>query len=397
MPTQQTHNTLPTFTTNVEASLAQIKRGGMVIMVDEADRENEGDLVLAAEFASAEHVNFMAKEARGLICLTLDQELIDKLKLPMMADSGKTAPHQGTAFTMSIEARTGVTTGISAQDRARTIQVAIADRACPDDIVIPGHIFPLRAKEGGVLERAGHTEGSVDLAKLAGFKGAGVICEIMNDDGTMARLPDLEVFSKKHNIPIIAISDMIKYRLHREQLVTEIGRGSVTTPYGDFESVLFRNQLTGQNSFALIKGDRFDDHVVEVRVHSQRPLADVFATSTSAGGFRLDYGLRLLHESERAVFLYLSAHESADRLMEEDFKVLLGSSQPHSSARSPQSQAKMDERMLGTGAQILRHLGVRRMRIHTTSKNRHFVGLSGYGLEIVATAVVNPDHDGLAD
>ena len=213
----------------VQAAIKAIQNKGMVIMVDDEDRENEGDLVLAAELCTAEHVNFMAKEARGLICLTLETGLVDRLELPMMGDSSKKLPSQGTAFTVSIEARDGVTTGISAADRAKTIQVAIADETKPEDIVVPGHIFPLKARAGGVLERAGHTEGSVDLARMAGFKGAGVICEIMNDDGSMARMPDLEVFAEKHAIPIVAIADLIHYRLLNDSFVKLVEEKIIAT------------------------------------------------------------------------------------------------------------------------------------------------------------------------
>ena len=208
----------------IQEAIDAIKNGGMVIMVDDEDRENEGDLVLAADAVTPEHINFMAKYARGLICLTLEPDLVDRLKLPMMEDSTKRLPSQGTAFTVSIEARDGVTTGISAADRAHTVKVAVDPNAKPEDIVVPGHIFPLKARPGGVLERAGHTEGSVDLAKLAGFTGGGVICEIMNDDGSMARMPDLETFAKEHNIPIVAIADLIQYRLLKESMVEEVKR-----------------------------------------------------------------------------------------------------------------------------------------------------------------------------
>lgn len=374
------------YKTNVEGAIAAIKAGRMIIMVDEADRENEGDLVMAAEFVSAEHINFMAKEARGLICLTLEPKLLDRLKLPMMADSTKTSPQQGTAFTVSIEAKSGVTTGISAADRAHTVRVAVHDNASPEDIVVPGHIFPLRAREGGILVRAGHTEGSVDIAKLAGLKGAGVICEIMNDDGTMARMPDLEAFAIKHDIPIVAISDLIKYRLHREPLVQELRRSTVQTSEGTFDATLFHNRITNQNYVALTKGDNFSENVVDVRVHSQRPLIDVFGMADSETGFRLHYGLRLLKQSERGVFLYLPS-ENPEDLIAEDFNLLNTDGEHHAPASQP--PLKMDERMLGTGAQILRHLGVRQMRIHTTS-NRNFVGLDGYGLEIIESHLMMP-------
>ena len=361
----------------VSRAIEQIKQGKMVIMVDEEDRENEGDLVFAAEFASQELVNFMAKEARGLICLTLAESFVDRLKLPMMGDLGRAPGVQSTAFTVSIEARQGVTTGISAADRAHTIRVAIDEQSGPQDIVVPGHIFPLRAKPGGVLERAGHTEGSVDIARMAGLKGAAVICEIMNDDGSMARLPDLQEFSKKHDIPIIAIDDLIKVRLQQEAMIEKIRETMVETQFGSFRGVLFRNKLTGQDHLALVKGQPFHDSLVEVRVHHQRPLADVFASPEYPAGQRLCYGLRMLKEAEHGVLLYLCA-DDPNALLAEDL-AWLEQKQP---ASLSVPRVKMDDKMLGMGAQILRSLGVRRMRIHTTSK-RKFTAISAYGLEIV--------------
>ena len=372
---------------NVESVLAAIeaiRAGRMVIMIDDEDRENEGDLVFAAEHSTPQLINFMAKEARGLICLTLETEIVDRLKLPMMGDSTKRAPDQGTAFTVSIEARDGVTTGISAADRSHTIQVAIASDSVPEDIVVPGHIFPLKAKKGGVLARAGHTEGSVDIAKLAGCRGAGVICEIMNDDGTMARMPDLEAFSKKHGIPIVAIADLIKHRLHKEPIIREISRRQVETSQGVFEGVVFQNLITEQTHLTLVKGRGFADQMVDVRVHNGRPLADVFG-SKSGAGFRLDYGLKLLKEKESAVFIYLNEEDEDRSSIAEDMEWLVPGGPKPSSPLGQQSP--MDDRMLGTGAQILRALGVEKMRIHTTSQ-RNFVGLKGYGLEVAETKIM---------
>lgn len=364
----------------VEHAINAIKSGKMVIMVDEEDRENEGDLVFAAEYVTPELINFMAKEARGLICLTMAPEYVDRLKLPMMGDTTKTSPSQSTAFTVSIEARDGVTTGISAADRSHTIKVAIAEGATPDDIVVPGHIFPLKARAGGVLDRAGHTEGSVDLAKLAGLKGAGVICEIMNDDGTMARMPDLEVFAEKHDIPIIAISDMIQYRLLQEPIVKAVKESKVKTAYGEFTSVLFENIVSKERHLALTKGGPFHaDQIVDVRVHNHRPFIDVFACPESKAGFRLDYGLNLLKNSQNAAFIYL-VNEGQSAFFESDLDLL------NPDFNQPEKKEKplpgVDDKMLGTGAQILRSLGISKMRIHSTF-DRNLVGLSGYGLEVV--------------
>lgn len=367
----------------IHKAIETIKAGGMVIMVDDEDRENEGDLVAAAECITSEQINFLAKEARGLICLTLDPEYVDRLKLPMMGDSTKSLPSQGTAFTVSIEAREGVTTGISAADRAHTVQVAIRDDASPEDIVVPGHIFPLRARAGGVLERAGHTEGSVDLSKLAGLKGAAVICEIMNDDGTMARMPDLETFSAKHQIPIVAIADLIHYRLLKDSMVEEVFRGPIKSKNGVFEAVLFRNLVDHSEHLALVKGDsrEFEDQVIDVRVHSQRPLTDVLG-HLKGSGFRLAYALELLEKVDRGVFLYLTRQRSS---LVEELVAMSADLEEQSPKNAPQSVHRgMDVRLHGMGAQILRALGVKRMRIHTTSPVS-LKGLSGFGLEIVDT------------
>lgn len=356
-----------------------VKNGGMVIMVDDEDRENEGDLVFPAEHTTPEKINFMVKEARGLVCLTLEPEITDRLNLPMMADSTKNEPDQETAFTVSIEAKHGVTTGISAEDRSHTINVAINDNATPKDIVVPGHIFPLKARKGGTLRRAGHTEGSVDLAKLAGLKGAGVICEIMNDDGTMARMPDLETFSKKHNIPIVAIADIITYRLMRESLVEEVGREKIRTHYGVFESVLFRNVVDGTEHVAITNSSDFSDDIVDVRVHLQNSLVDVLGNPECGGGYKMHYGLKLLADSKKAVLVYL-ANSGSEFSIEEQLKML----SVDSGSKPVVSPLSGDDRTLGTGAQIVKALGVERMRVHTSTPEV-IKGLSGYGLSVVET------------
>ena len=371
----------------VKVAIEAIKNGEMVIMVDDEDRENEGDLVLAADFATPEKINFLAKEARGLICLTMAPELIDRLKLPMMEDASKTIPTHGTAFTVSIEARTGVTTGISAADRCRTIQVAIDDATQPNDIVVPGHIFPLKARSGGVLERAGHTEGSVDLARMSGCKKAGVICEIMNDDGTMARMGDLEIFSKKHKIPMVAIADLITYRLAQESLVEMVTEKPIQTSHGIFQAKLFRSVLDKTHHLVLTKGEDFENNIVDVRVHSQRQLVDVFGDSKKSGRFRVEYGLKMLAENDRAALLYLTRPQSADSLMSE-IEVLFNDSCPPQQTNEHQQPFKMDARLHGTGAQILRSVGIHSMRVHTTSP-RTLKGLSGFGLEIIDSKLIS--------
>ncbi|MEI6832533.1 MAG: 3,4-dihydroxy-2-butanone-4-phosphate synthase [bacterium] len=357
-------------------AIETIRKGGMVIMVDDEQRENEGDIVFAAEHATAEKINFMAKEARGLICLPMAPEFIKRLKLPLMDDVSKNAGGHTTAFTVSIEARHGVTTGISAADRAHTIRVAVADESKPEDLCVPGHVFPLLAKKGGVLERSGHTEGSIDLARLAGCKPAAVICEIMNDDGTMARMPDLERFAKLHRLPIITIDDIIAYRLMRDSLVKVIEQGSIETDQGQFESIIFESVLDGSRHMALLKGkDKFSSCIVDVRVHRQKPFIDVFSRGTGAKNNLIDYGLKLLRSSEAAALLYLS-YPQKDAFSAES------RSPSTSEQKDDATDMGMDVRLLGIGAQIIRSLGIQRMRTHV-SQQRTFKGLAGFGLEIV--------------
>lgn len=353
-----------------------IKAGGMVIMVDDEDRENEGDLVFAAEDCTPEKINFMAKEARGLICLPLSSEYVKKLMLPLMGDHAKFHTQLGTAFTVSIEAKEGVTTGISAADRSHTILTAIDDKTTSNDIVVPGHIFPLRAKTGGVLERAGHTEGSIDLARLAGKKSAAVICEIINDDGTMARRPDLERFAKKHGLEIVSIEDLITFRLMHDCLVEEIARKNISTAHGEFEGVWFQTKQDQNIHFALTKGQAFSTNIVDVRVHKQRIINDAFG---EAGGYgKIDAGLRMLSNSDNAVLVYLSVNESRISLMEELHDL-----------SSPEQKTATDPRMYGVGAQILRALGVKRMRLHISGR-KQLIGLAAFGLEIIETQELKP-------
>ena len=362
---------------SIERAVADIAAGKAIVVVDDEDRENEGDLVFAATDADANKVNFMAKEARGLICLTLEPEIVERLNLPMMEVRSAKATSMGTAFTVSIEAKEGVTTGISAADRAHTIRVAIAENAGPDDLVIPGHVFPLRAKVGGVLERAGHTEGSVDLARLAGKRPAAVICEIMKDDGSMARLPDLEKFSQKFEIPLVSIEDLITFRLLKDSLVKEVRRSPFATSEGTFTGIWFTCSIDGRSHFALVKGDNFANHVVDVRVHKQRPLADVFTDPKSGGRSRIQLGLDMLKQNERAVFVYLTPEDSNSALLQEH-----PGNEKISSASTNREPGGFDPRLFGIGAQILRHLGVQKMRVHLSSA-RSIKGLAGFGLEIV--------------
>ena len=368
---------------NVLRAIEAIKRGGMVIMVDDEDRENEGDLVFAAEHVCSEKINFMAREARGLICLTLDPPMVDRLKLPMMADHGKQGTERSTAFTVSIEAREGVTTGISAADRAHTVKVAIADGATPEDIVVPGHIFPLKAKHGGVLERSGHTEGSVDIARMAGLKGAAVICEIMKDDGTMARMPDLELFGKKHHLPIVSIADLITFRLMRDSLVERVEDKIVRTSAGEMRGLVYRSIVDNTCHLALVKGSDFGQREVDVRVHRERPISDIFGDEGSSSKKLVNYARDLLKNSSDAVILYLFL-ESPHRNLVDDLSSLAvepDNKDPH--ARTP----NMDNRLYGIGAQMLRDLGVQKMRLHISSP-RAFKGLAGFGLDVTETIVI---------
>ncbi len=362
---------------NVERALTAFRDGRMVIMTDDKDRENEGDLVFPAEDVSAEKINFMAREARGLICLSLSSALVDRLELPLMAERSQGSfATLGTAFTVSIEARQGVTTGISAADRAHTVKVAISDTSSPRDIVVPGHIFPLRAQPGGVLKRTGHTEGSVDLARLAGKKHAAVICEIMKDDGSMARLPDLESFAEKHDIPLLSIAELIQYRLARETLVTEIKRTTLNAEMG-IEGVWFRSDIDQSIHFAMIRGTNFTDHCIDVRVHKQSPLSDLFGSqlftqaNLELSRWKIDYGLELLQSQSKAIFLYLGNSESNAMLHD----------------LSPQTS---DPLIYGIGAQILKQLGVHRMKLHLTSE-RNLAALRGFGLEIVDTQLMSTE------
>jgi len=375
----------------VGKAITSIKSGGMVIMVDDEDRENEGDLVFAATHVTPEKINFMTKEARGLICLSLEKAAIDRLQLPMMEDNGRRGPSKSTAFTVSIEASSGVSTGISAADRSHTVKVAANPNAQPDDVVVPGHIFPLKARSGGVLQRAGHTEGSIDLVKLAGFNPSAVICEIMNDDGTMARLPDLERFAAKHAIPIVTIADIVTFRLLHESFIELQASGPVKTAYGTFTGYLFKSQIDELSHMALTKGGgedgRFATAIVDVRVHRQRPLADVFSDPSSGGRHRIEHGLKLLQDADAAVLIYLS-HPEIQAGLADDFLTLLPKTGREE--RPKLDWLEPDSRLLGVGAQILRYLGVQRMRAHMA----HPVplkGLAGFGLEVVETVALRPN------
>ncbi len=357
----------------VKTAIEEIKAGRMVILVDDEDRENEGDLCMAAECVTPEAINFMATHGRGLICATLTEAQVNQLSLPMMQAPGRAGAKLGTAFTMSIEASEGVTTGISAQDRARTIQVAIDPKSAPDDLVVPGHVFPLQARAGGVLVRAGQTEGSVDLARLAGKNASGVICEIINDDGSMARMADLEIFSKKHGLHIVAIADLISYRLQTELLVERIEEGTLTLDQTGtaWKVIIYRSVIERQEFLALVKGELSGGGPTLCRMHSGAMLADLFSSTSSEGGRNLSEAISAIERAGSGVVVYLPPRgglgQELGRLVERGAKNL-----------NPASPL----REYGLGAQILRELGLTEIRLLTNSP-RKIAGLHGYGLEVV--------------
>ncbi|MFM7025275.1 MAG: bifunctional 3,4-dihydroxy-2-butanone-4-phosphate synthase/GTP cyclohydrolase II [Limnohabitans sp.] len=354
----------------VEEIVAEMKAGRMVILVDEEDRENEGDLVLASDHVTPDAINFMARFGRGLICLTLTRERCEFLKLPPMAARNGTV--YSTAFTVSIEAAEGVTTGISAADRARTVQVAVARDTQPADLVQPGHIFPLQAVDGGVLMRAGHTEAGCDLAAMAGCSPSSVICEIMKDDGTMARLPDLQLFAAEHGLKIGTIADLIEYRSRNESLVERVGSRDIRTAHGDFTVHAFRDKPSQSVHLALVKGQWNADAEVPVRVHEPLSVLDALELNRSMHSWSLDTSLHYLNQQGQGVAVLLNCGESAAQLLAQ----FEGSARP---AQAPE-RGRMDLRTYGIGAQILRLCGVHKMKL--MGNPRRMPSMTGYGLEI---------------
>jgi len=365
----------------IEEAIDDISKGKMVILVDDEDRENEGDLCMAAEKVTAEAINFMAKNGRGLICLSLPPQRVAELRLPMMADENTSA--FGTAFTVSIEAKKGVTTGISAHDRAVTIKTAIDPKSKPEDLARPGHVFPLKARPGGVLQRAGQTEGSVDLARLAGLYPAGVICEIMNDDGTMARVPELIEFAKTHSMKLITIKDLIQYRMKTERFIKRLATVKMPSKYGgDFIAIAYSNYVDDNVHIALVKGDIKKDEKIMVRVHSECLTGDVFGSKRCDCGDQLKKAMEMIKNEGKGVILYmrqegrgigiinkLKAYELQDQGLDTvEANIKLG--------------FKPDLRDYGIGAQILVDLGVRKMKLITNNPKK-IVGLEGYGLQIM--------------
>ncbi len=366
----------------IEEVLDDIANGKMVILVDDEDRENEGDLCMAAEKVTPEAINFMAKYGRGLICLSLTPERVEELKLPMMTDDN-TSPF-GTAFTVSIEAKKGVTTGISAADRARTILTAIDPRTKPEDLVRPGHVFPLKAKAGGVLQRAGQTEGSVDLARLARLTPAGVICEIMSDDGTMARVPELMEFAKRHNLKIVTIKDIIKYRMRNEMFVKRIATVKLPTRFGgDFTAIAYANAIDSNVHLALVKGEIRRDDEVLVRVHSQCLTGDIFGSLRCDCGDQLRKAMEMIRKEGKGVILYMKQEGRGIGLLNKLRAYELQDRGLDTVEANIQLGFKPDLRDYGIGAQILVDLGVRKMRLMTNNPKK-IVGLEGYGLKVVS-------------
>ncbi|MCC6216988.1 MAG: 3,4-dihydroxy-2-butanone-4-phosphate synthase [Polyangiaceae bacterium] len=369
----------------VRAAVDDIRGGRMVILVDDEDRENEGDLVMAADQVTPESINFMAKHGRGLICLSLTESQVERLQLPMMStQKWRGSPPLGTAFTVSIEARHGVTTGISAADRARTVAVAIHPEARPEDVVTPGHVFPLRARRGGVLVRAGQTEGSVDLARLAGRAPAGVICEIMNDDGSMARMKDLEAFGQQHGLRILAIEDLIAYRLQTERLVRRVDEGSLVLDRtgSSWRAIVYETTLDDRQILALVKGEPDASAPILCRMHAGSTLADIFASTTHDGSRRLAESIDRIEQAGAGVLVYLPPRGD----LRAELAALERRPSPAGEDAAPQRAIL---REYGFGAQVLRELGLGRIRL-LTSNPRKIAGIRGFGLDVVETVELGP-------
>jgi 3,4-dihydroxy 2-butanone 4-phosphate synthase / GTP cyclohydrolase II len=364
----------------IEEAIEDIRQGKFVVVVDAADRENEGDLTIAAQFATPEAVNFMTKEGRGLICLCLTENRCAELGLRQMTDRNET-PY-GTAFTVSVEAREGVTTGISAPDRSRTIQVAIDPVARPEDLVQPGHVFPLRARDGGVLLRAGQTEAAVDLARLAGLIPAGVVCEIMNEDGTMARVPDLIPYCERHGLKLVTVADLIEYRRRHERMVERVTTVSMPTAHGDFTAVAFRERLTGKHHVALVKGEVDGAEDVLVRVHSECLTGDVFHSLRCDCGEQLEQALRQIAAEERGVLLYMAQEGRGIGLLNKLRAYELQENGMDTVEANLELGFQPDMRDYGIGNQILAELGLTTIRILTNNPKK-ITGIEGFGLDVV--------------
>jgi 3,4-dihydroxy 2-butanone 4-phosphate synthase/GTP cyclohydrolase II len=372
---------------DVETALEEIRAGRMIVVIDDEDRENEGDLTMAAEKITPDAINFMAKYGRGLVCLAMTEERLDYLRLGQM--SAENTSNFGTAFTESIDAKDGVTTGISAYDRSQTIRVAIDPATRPNDLARPGHIFPLRARKGGVLVRAGQTEASVDLARLAGLVPAGVICEIMSDDGTMARVPELTEFCRRHDMKMLTVAELIRYRMAHERYVRRLAEAVVPTAYGDFRMIAYESEITGDSHIAMVKGDveNAGDEPVLVRMHSHCLVGDVFGAKWCGCRDVIDAAMRRIAEEGRGALIYLhstSKGYSVERLGD---RMTIQFHHEQQLATLPESQRRI-QREIGIGAQILSDLNLKRIRL-LTNHPRKVAGLEGFGIEIVEQVPVS--------
>ena len=366
---------------SIEEVLEDVRSGKLIILVDDEDRENEGDFVVPAEFATPEIINFMATHGRGLICLSVTKENADRLALqPMNQEYNDNLEH--TAFTIPIDAKKDVTTGISAYDRASTVSQAISEESKPEDFIRPGHVFPLIARKGGVLVRAGHTEGSVDIARLAGMKPASVICEIMKDDGDMARLEDLITFSQKHGIKIATIADLIRYRLEKESIVSKVADTVIPTEHGDFRTIIYENEIDEEQHIALVKGEINSDEDILVRVHSDSVLSDVFGAKHCYSRARMIESLKMINENGSGVFVYIKQEDKSNALINKAEYFANKEYEVSNSNKKSDHNVNSELRNYGIGAQILRDIGVRNIQLLTNNPTK-VKGLEGFGLKIV--------------